>query len=64
MFKSLLGNFIDLIGVFLGCNMLQVCRSEMKRFLEEITSCADSKRPHLFEGDLGFDKDGQSLCSF
>jgi hypothetical protein len=57
-----LGNFIDLIGVFLGSNMLQVCRSETKRFMEEVKSCADSKRTHLFEGDLGFDKDGQLNC--
>ncbi len=67
LFLSLLGNFIDLIGVFLGSNMLQVCRSETKRFMEEVKNCADSKRTHLFEGDLGFDKDGQlcvSLCLF
>lgn len=55
---SLLGNFVDLISVFLGTRMLQVCRAETKRFMDEFKSCSELKRANLFEADLGFDKDG------
>ncbi len=53
---SMIGNFIDLISVFLGTNMLMISRNETKYFLNEIVGCIESKRGHLFEADLGFDK--------
>ena len=53
---SMIGNFIDLISVFLGTNMLMISRNETKYFLNEIIGCIESKRGHLFEADLGFDK--------
>jgi hypothetical protein len=53
-----LGNFVDLVSVFLGTQMLQMCRAETKRFMDEFKCCYELKRAHLFEVDLGFDKDG------
>lgn len=57
----MLGNFIDLVGVFLGSHFLQICRNEKMNFLNNFTECLQNKREPLFNSKLGFD-DNDKLC--
>ena len=56
----MLGNFMDLVGVFIGSHFLQICRNEKNSFLNNFKECLQNKRDPLFESMLGFDDD--KLC--
>jgi len=57
----MLGNFTDLVGAFIGSSMLQICRVEKEKFLQDFSECLSEKREPLFEAELGFDKNNL-LC--
>ncbi len=58
---GMLGNFTDLVGTFIGSNMLKICRIEKENFLQDFKECLSEKREPLFEAELGFDDDNV-LC--
>lgn len=54
-----MGNFFDLISAFLGCNILSVVHSELRKFLDELNQCLKNEREPLFTAELGFSKEGK-----
>jgi hypothetical protein len=61
---GLLGNFVELVSVYLGSNLLKVARAEVKRFVDEVCKCTEEKRDPIFVAELGFNKMGKLRILF
>ena len=59
IFKSLIGNFLNLSVALMGANLLKIVRVETKRLSDELDNCKMEKRDPLFHAELGFDKNGE-----
>jgi hypothetical protein len=52
----MLGNFINLISVYLGSKLTQIARAEIENFNNEIKKCIVSSREPIFLAQLGFNQ--------